>query len=229
MRLGAIVFDLFGTLIEDLAGDEYAAVFARSASLLSVDADDLRRCWVATGRARNTGDFITIEENIRSICHDLGVRPGRSAIGLAARARRDYDRQIMMAPRPHAARVLSALREQRHAIGLISDCGPEVPKIWSDTLLAPSIDVAVFSCAVGLKKPDRRIYNLAATRLGLRAEDCLFVGNGGSQELDGAMRAGMRAILITDEASEGPHFIDGVRWKGVSISRLTELLDLLSE
>jgi putative hydrolase of the HAD superfamily len=229
MRVRAAVFDLFGTLIEDLAGDEYATVFARSAALLSVDAGDFRQRWVATSRARNTGRFNAIEENIDSICRDLGAHPARGAIELAARARRDYVSRVMMAPRPDAAGVLADLRERGVAVGLISDCGPEVPTIWPDTPLAALIDVAVFSCSVGMKKPDRRVYHLAAARLGVRAEDCVFVGNGGSQELDGAREAGMRAVLIGTEGGAGPHFIDGVLWEGDSIAHLAELSDFLEE
>ena len=43
-----------------------------------------------------------------------------------------------------------------------------------------------------LQKPGPAIYLLAAGRMGARPEDCVFVGDGGSDELAGAKAAGMR-------------------------------------
>ena len=40
------------------------------------------------------------------------------------------------------------------------------------------IDEPVFSCVVGLCKPDPRIYRLALERLSVQAEESLFVGDG---------------------------------------------------
>jgi putative hydrolase of the HAD superfamily len=58
-------------------------------------------------------------------------------------------------------------------------------------------DTVLFSCEVKLKKPDRRIYELCAQRLGVEPDECLYVGNGGSDELAGARRAGMTPVLLT--------------------------------
>ena len=45
-----------------------------------------------------------------------------------------------------------------------------------------------------MKKPDRTVYEEAARRLGVEIKDCIFVGDGGSNELQGARNAGMNAI-----------------------------------
>jgi len=55
----------------------------------------------------------------------------------------------------------------------------------------------VFSCEVGLAKPDPAIYHLAAARLGVEPAECLFVGDGGSDELSGAGAAAMTPVLLT--------------------------------
>ena len=56
-------------------------------------------------------------------------------------------------------------------------------------------DDAVFSCNVGLLKPDKQIYELAMKRLNVLPEQCLFVGDGGSNELCGAKSANIRTIF----------------------------------
>jgi putative hydrolase of the HAD superfamily len=51
----------------------------------------------------------------------------------------------------------------------------------------------VFSFAVGVVKPDPRIYLNAIEQLGVKPEDALYIGDGGDDELAGAQRAGLRA------------------------------------
>lgn len=62
--------------------------------------------------------------------------------------------------------------------------------------LTPLIDATVFSFAVGAAKPNPAIYLAACARLGVPPEECLFAGDGGSRELDGAAALGMVAVWI---------------------------------
>ncbi len=56
-------------------------------------------------------------------------------------------------------------------------------------------DDVVCSADVGMAKPDPRIYTLAASRLGLPAEECVFVDDMESN-VHAAREAGMHAILF---------------------------------
>ena len=47
-------------------------------------------------------------------------------------------------------------------------------------------------------KPDRRFFELALSRAGLRANEVLFVGDSPEHDIIGAQAAGMRTALITD-------------------------------
>ena len=60
--------------------------------------------------------------------------------------------------------------------------------------LYPCFDLIVLSYEAGLQKPDSRIYQKAADLLGAAPGQCLFVGDGGSNELEGAGNAGMKAV-----------------------------------
>jgi putative hydrolase of the HAD superfamily len=92
-------------------------------------------------------------------------------------------------------------------------------------------DIAVFSCTEGVKKPDLQIYKLAAEKLGVRPEDCLYIGDGSSNELTGAAAVGMHPVLIVDpeEDRAGTHRIDseGEEWKGPVISSFSEVLNIV--
>ena len=72
---------------------------------------------------------------------------------------------------------------------MISVCSGDVEDVWDETPLAPHFDDVVLSCAVGLRKPDPAIYQLACERLGVEPEECLFVGDGANDELAGAERS----------------------------------------
>ncbi len=100
-------------------------------------------------------------------------------------------------------------------------CTQEVAELWQKTSLAPLVEEPVFSCEVGLAKPDPRIYELACRRLGVAAEEALFVGDGANDELAGADRAGMRAVLLDGSGEHGRH------WEGERIPALPDLLPLI--
>ena len=121
------------------------------------------------------------------------------------------------------------LKAEGYKTGLITDCSAEVPAIWQDTPLAPLFDVTVFSCMVGMLKPDPHIYLLAAERLTVKPEECLYIGDGDSGELAGAALAGMRPVLIDDTSKSGEHPVNAEAkdWTGDRISSLTEIITLL--
>jgi len=112
-----------------------------------------------------------------------------------------------MVPRSDAIETLSHLKYEGCKIGLISDCSAEVPAIWKDTPFVKLIDVAIFSCLVGMKKPDPQIYQLTMNQLGIRPQEGLYIGDGSSQELTGASQVGMQAVLLrlTDEEGADAH------------------------
>lgn len=89
---------------------------------------------------------------------------------------------------------MDKLKEKGYKLGLISNCFSEEVKVIRESCLYPYFDAVVLSYEAGLLKPDRRIYELCVDKLGLSAQDCLYVGDGGSNELVGARECGMKAV-----------------------------------
>lgn len=58
-------------------------------------------------------------------------------------------------------------------------------------------DDSVLSCGVHLVKPNRKIYELAASRLGVAVEECVFIDDS-QKNIDGAEAIGMTGILYRD-------------------------------
>ncbi len=230
MKYKAVIFDLFGTLIDNFSVREHESVLRQMASAVSAPSDGFVQLWLKTFNERATGVFQSPEANIDYTCKKLGVYAEDAQVKLAARIRFDFTARSMT-PRPDAVEVLSHLKSNGYKTGLISDCSAEVPAIWQDTPFAPLFDVTIFSCKVGVKKPSPRIYQLAIEQLGVEPHGCLYIGDGSSQELTGAAAVGMHPILIRDpdEDSAEVHRVDAEaeKWGGPVIPSLKEALTLV--
>ncbi|ABX41925.1 HAD family hydrolase [Lachnoclostridium phytofermentans] len=91
--------------------------------------------------------------------------------------------------------TLRSLKSMEIKICLISNADCMDCKFWNQSPLSKFFDYAVFSCNVGMLKPESGIYNYALNRIGVKPEDSLFVGDGGSEELFGAKRVGMKTVF----------------------------------
>jgi putative hydrolase of the HAD superfamily len=230
VKYRAVIFDLFGTLVDNLTIPEYEKIMAEIAVIVGAAPDKLRELWLDSYRERITGVLSTPQANIEYICNKLKIYATKEQIEEAARIRLEYTGSAVK-PRPDSLMVLAHLKEDGYKIGLISDCSGEVPLVWGNTPLAPFFDVTVFSCKAGTKKPDPRIYQMATDGLGVRPQDCLYIGDGSSNELTGALEVGMHPVLIRtlEEVSADIRRIDfeADSWQGPVVSSLTEVLDLL--
>ena len=228
MKYEAVIFDLFGTLVDSYTAREHESSLSQMASVLRIAPNDFARLWSDTFTQRNTGIFQSAKENIEYICQELKAPLEDAHLKLATQIRYDYTARFMR-PRMDAIEVLSYLKERDYKTGLITNCTPSVPIIWKESTFAPLIDVTVFSCLAGLMKPDRRIYELAVRPLAVRPEDCLYIGDGGSQELTGASQVGMYPVLIRVpyEDSTDPNLIHREDWEDPIISSLRDIIPLL--
>lgn len=172
----------------------------------------------------------TLETALQQICAAIDTPRTYDHIAAAGRLYRDFQRRTL-APRPEAIPMLTALRQGGYATGLISNCPAIAADLWPESPLAPLIDVAIFSCRVGLLKPDPRIYHLACERLGIAADRCLYVGDGGSRELSGAAACGMDAVLLQpcDEDPEDARLLGRQEWAGRTIHLLSEVPAFLAQ
>jgi putative hydrolase of the HAD superfamily len=113
-------------------------------------------------------------------------------------------------------------------LGMISVCSQDVPDVWAETPFADAFDVTVFSCSVGLRKPDPRIYRLALQQLGVDAADAMFVGDGANDELAGAERVGMKAVLVLRPGQDEPYWEEARGWQP-RIQSIPEIVSVLDE
>jgi putative hydrolase of the HAD superfamily len=130
--------------------------------------------------------------------------------------------------RPQAVPVLRALRARGLRTAVVSDCWYELPLLLPRLPVYPLLDARVFSMEVGRCKPDPAMYLTACERLGVAPHECLYVGDGGSEELSGAQALGMAAIrLAAPDLSDHLSFRPDHRFRGPSVQSLADLIPLV--
>jgi len=75
VKYQAVIFDLFGTLVDNFSMREHDAVKRQMAAALSAPPEGFARLWGETFNKRVTGAFRSSKDNTEYICERLGVRP----------------------------------------------------------------------------------------------------------------------------------------------------------
>ena len=229
MRYRAIIFDLYGTLVDDLRNPrrqevKYRRWKSETAAILRVPTEDFTWAWLETVPEQSIGKVEGNHVPYELICSILNVNASDEQLEEAVAIGLEYIR-CALRPREGTLTTLEKLRDAGIGTGLISNCLGDTSDLWPSTPFAPLFDVSILSFDVGMVKPDPRIYELACNRLGVEPSDCLFIGDGGSNELTGATNAGMDAVLIRapDDTENG----DREDWQGRRISSVEEVLGLV--
>jgi putative hydrolase of the HAD superfamily len=94
----------------------------------------------------------------------------------------------------HAA--VAAVRERGYRTAVVSNADGRVEALLEERGLTDHLEFVIDSEVVGVKKPDRRIFDLAVERLGLPADRVLYVGDLYAVDVLGARAAGLDALLL---------------------------------
>jgi putative hydrolase of the HAD superfamily len=207
----AVVFDLWETLID------WDPVAARAMQ------DSMEELVGAGFGERWSGMPGRYKRPIRDVLADAGVP--LEAMDDVCSLRLDYVRDALV-PRPGAVTTLRRLRADGYRVGLITVCTEDVETLWPDSEFAGLFDAEVFSSRLGVTKPDPHIYLHCSELLGVEPAEAVFVGDGANDELAGALRVGMRAILI-HRPGEDPLWPEVAEWGGPRVTSIPAVRDLL--
>lgn len=111
-----------------------------------------------------------------------------------------------------AEKLLKRLKKSGWKLGVVSNGSEESRQATIDALgFRDYFDVIISSGAVGLKKPEVEIFDQARMVLEATADECFFVGDHPVNDIDGARRAGIRAIWLRGFHA-WPEEIDAPEW-----------------
>ena len=121
------------------------------------------------------------------------------------------------------APVMAELRRRGMTIGLISNSHRSLDAFSEHFSLADFVSVSVSGAEHGYMKPHRSIFDRALERSGATASESLMVGDSFKHDIEGALNAGWRAVLLK-RSGEVPYALP----TGLPvIQTLPELLPLL--
>ena len=95
-----------------------------------------------------------------------------------------------------AAPVLTELSQRGLIVGAISNSHRSLDAFCEHFSLRGLITVAVSSAEHGYMKPHRSIFETALSKAGVPAGEAVMVGDSLAHDIDGALAAGMRAVLL---------------------------------
>ncbi len=136
----------------------------------------------------------------------------------------DFGKHIVMLD--GAIDVLKEIKKRGYILGCVTNGVSSLQNIKLDTAgIRDMFDVVVVSGDIGIYKPDRRIFDEAVRRAGVKNEEALFVGDHPINDIQGALGADMKAVRMNYGDFKGK----GLGTEGVAaeIEEITQLLDLI--
>ncbi|MBC8544675.1 MAG: HAD family hydrolase [Clostridia bacterium] len=195
----AVIFDMFETLITHYQSPLYFG--AQMAKDAGIPEDRFQSLWRPTEHNRCVGK-VTLEEVLEMIlrenqCYSETVL--KNLVEKRVQAKKECFQHL----HPEVIPMLSKLKEKGFFVGLISNCFSEEADVIRKSELFPYFDAVYLSYEQGIQKPDEEIFERCMEYLSVKAEACLYVGDGGSFELETAKKLGMTAVQAVWYLKEG--------------------------
>ena len=125
---------------------------------------------------------------------------------------------------PGAIEVLKEIKRRGYILGAITNGVSTLQNMKLDTAgIRNLFDVVVVSGDIGIYKPDRRIFDEAIKRAGVKNEESLFVGDHPINDVEGALGANMKVIRMNYGDFKGK----GLGKKGV-FAEIEDIRDVLN-
>lgn len=199
----AVIFDMYETLITLYGSPVY---FSRQmAEDVGISEDIFTPMWRMTEDDRTTGK-VTVDEVVERILRENNCY-SEEKVRLVMEKKIRYKKEAFEHMHPEIIPMMKALKEHGIKIGLISNCHSEESTVIKESVLYPYFDAVCLSYDEGIKKPDLEIFKRCLEKICLNANECLYVGDGGSNELAAAKNVGMKpaqAVWYLKEGSMQP-------------------------
>ena len=185
----AVIFDMYETLITHYNCPLYFS--EEMAKDAGVPIETFRAAGRSTEHERSIG-IVTVDEVVKNILVENQCY-SEEKLDIIMSKRIETKEECFRHLHPDIVPMLNELKEKNIKIGLISNCFSEEAKVIRESVLFPYFDVVCLSYELGMEKPDERIFRKCMEALDVSPRECLYVGDGGSSELEAARHLGMNA------------------------------------
>ncbi len=190
-----LIFDLFHTL----SSIHHSNVPGQNShEIIGISREKWLETLFADSEKRIKGHIKDPFELVRDITDKLEMNLSDEIISRLSKSRYDRFAYSLRNILPHTVDTVKELKRRGKKIILLSNADVCEIDAWEESPLAEHFDHAVFSCYTGYVKPEKEIYDHAVKLSGELHEECLFIGDGGSDELNGAKNAGLKAVFTSE-------------------------------
>lgn len=206
MKTKAVLFDLGNTLAEYYTRAEFPGILEQALSevqsyldlhgVLIPSLEGLRQRVQAENHESRNYRVRPLEARLSRI---FGIPDDRHLDGIC----RAFLKPIFALGRCYddSSAVLRELRRRGLKIAIVSNAPWGSPSyLWREEIerlgLREHVDDITICSDIGWRKPARPIFLHTLSKLGLAAEDCVFVGDEPRWDLKGPRRVGMEAIIV---------------------------------
>lgn len=189
-----IMFDLFFTLVEPIYftnNNEF--------NLLNISVEkweehaEYSELYKNRIKDKNKSKIEIIEEILGS----LNISYDSTLVKQVLNCRENRLEYILKNVDTNVLNVLKILKRRGKKLVLVSNADNIDIANWRSSPLSELFDDIYFSCEVGLIKPSVQLYEHILGNLNESSENCLFVGDGGDNELLGAINSRIDSVIAT--------------------------------
>ncbi len=198
----ALLFDFGGTLDADGVAwkDRFSALVADAGVAVEPEAFDSAFYAADDALVGRLPKELSLEDTVARLSRDLAKALGQSEdLGRSIAARFLSDSIVKL---DASAQILAGLAE-RYRIGVVSNFYGNLEAICSGSSIGPYVSVAVDSQAVGVEKPDPRIFQAALSALATDPSRAVFIGDSLARDMAGARRLGIPHVWLQPGARQG--------------------------
>lgn len=180
----AVLFDLFETLVTEANSKKVTS--SRISKMLGIPTDEYKKLVSELRNCRYRGEYPDFRDVLNYAANKSGRGCDAELINTIAMEREECKAECFRNMPKEIIDMLTELKNRKLKLVLISNASCEEIKEFYNSEIRSYFDEVVFSCEVGFIKPEADIYNEACRRIGVEPHECIFVGDGGSNELIGA-------------------------------------------
>ncbi|MGL4108908.1 HAD family hydrolase [Clostridium sp. LP20] len=191
-NIEVVFFDLFFTLVIPEYSD-----FKNENDVLGISKDEWERYSEDTELylKRATNKKISPKKIIDDIINKMDIDIHDNVKAEILEIRKERFKRSLIEVDSEIINVLLKIKENGKKICLISNADIIDVMYWNKSPLNILFDKTIFSYEVGYLKPKSEIYRIALEKMNVNPQNCIFVGDGGSDELKGAKELGMRTLM----------------------------------
>lgn len=186
----AVIFDVYETLVTQHNSPLYFG--EQIAEDIGIPNEEFQAIWEPSGEKRTLG-LLTLEEVLETILREHNCY-SEDLLKHIVEKRISAKEQCFQNLHQDILPLLTEIWQTNKKIGMISNCFPEEAMVIRQNALSEYFNSICLSCELGMKKPDPEIFKKCLAELYVKPNECLYVGDGDSGELQAAQKLGMTAL-----------------------------------